>query len=306
MSRFKGIFTPLVSPIHPSGEPDLDSLRRLVVMQIEAGVSGLWAMGTSSEFASFDAQERAEMVSLVVEAGAGRPVIANVSDASTRRAVAHARAAAGAGATAVAATPPYYYPHSQDEVLEHFRSLRDAIDLPLFVYNIPQTVRVRVELPTLFTLIDEGVAAGMKDSQNDLEYMRQVAMRVEETRADFALFAGTRYLIDAAVLVGAVGAIPSIANAFPALCVEAFSRAAAGDFTGAAAVCRRLAALENVAGAVTGGSRNAALLGTIKAVLSGDLVVDFPGLTEPLRNLNPAEIAAVRERIAALEGAGVG
>lgn len=303
MTPYSGIFTPLISPIRPSGEPDLASLRRLVSVQIDAGVAGFWAMGTSSEFASFDGRERAEIVATVVDAAAGRPVIANISDASTRLAIRHARAAASAGASAVAATAPYYFPHSQDEVLAHFRSLREAIDLPLFLYNIPQTVRVRIELPTVFALMRDGTAAGMKDSQNDLEYMRQVAMVAAGEKIEFALFAGTRYLIDAAVLVGAAGAIPSIANAFPRLCVEAYSLASTGDFLGAAALCIRLAALENVAGKVAAGSRNAAILGLIKAVLSGDSVIDSPALTAPLRDLSEAEVEDVRRRVEALEGA---
>lgn len=303
MTRFSGIFTPLISPIRPSGEPDLASLRRLVSVQADAGVRGFWAMGTSSEFASFDVAERAAMVAAVVDGAAGRPVIANVSDASTRLAIRHARAAASAGADAVAATPPYYFPHSQDEVLDHFHALGDAVDLPLFVYNIPQTVRVRVELSTVLALMRDGTAAGMKDSQNDLEYMRQVAMGAAAENLEFALFAGTRYLIDAAVLVGAAGAIPSIANAFPRLCVEAYDRAASGDFVGSSGLCVRLAALENVAGIVEAGSRNAAMLGMIKAVLCGDSVIDTAALTAPLRHLTDAEVEEIHRRVAALEGA---
>lgn len=302
MTQFSGIFTPLISPIRPSGEPDIESLERLVAFQLDAGVHGFWAMGTSSEFAAFDQAERAAMTQAVVEGAAGRPVIANISDASTRRAIQHAWAAANAGAAAVAATPPYYFPHSQDEVLTHFRALRDAIDLPLFVYNIPQTVRVRVELSTLLELMREGTVVGMKDSQNDLEYMRQVAMRATDIGAEFALFAGTRYLIDAAILVGASGAIPSIANAFPRLCVEAYERAASGDFRGSAALCAQLAALENLAGLVSGGSRNAAVLGLVKAVLSGESVIASAALTAPLRDLSDAESQEIRRQVMALEG----
>lgn len=301
MSQFTGIFTPLISPVGNHGGPDMASLRRLVSFQADAGVHGFWTMGTSSEFTAFDVAERASMVETVVEAAAGRPVIANVSDASTRQAVRHARAAASAGAWAVAATPPYYFPHSQDEVAAHFRVLRDAVDVPLFVYNIPQTVRVRVELRTLFALMSDATVAGMKDSQNDLEYMRQVAMRSSELGLDFALFAGTRYLIDAAILVGAAGAIPSIANAFPGLCVDAYGRARAGDFAGAASVCRRLASLENVADLVQSGSRNAAILGLIKALLSGDRVIRSSLLTEPLHDLSDRDLERIRERVAALE-----
>lgn len=302
MTEFRGIFTPLISPVGPSGEPDVASLRRLVSVQVNAGVHGFWAMGTSSEFAAFDTAERAAMTEAVVEGAAGRSVIANISDASTRRAIQHAREAARVGADAVAATPPYYFPHTQDEVLAHFRALRDAIDLPLFVYNIPQTVRVRVELPTLMELMLDGTVAGMKDSQNDLEYMRQVAMRAARAGLQFALFAGTRYLIDAAILVGASGAIPSIANAFPRLCVEAYERAASGDFPGSAALCVRLAALENLAGVASDGSRNAAVLGLIKAVLSGESVIESSALTAPLRDLSEAEAREIRRQVTSLEG----
>jgi 4-hydroxy-tetrahydrodipicolinate synthase len=300
---FRGIFTPLITPVAPDGAPDLDALKRLVQFQSSRNVSGFWAMGTSSEFAAFDASERAVAVEAVASAARGVPVIANVSDAGTRRAIEHGRNAASVGATAIAATPPYYFPHSQDEVEAHFRAIRDAVDLPLFVYNIPQTVRVRVELPTLFRLIRDGVVSGMKDSQNDLEYMRLVAVSVRERGDAFTLFAGTRYLIDAAVLVGADGAIPSIANAFPALCVEAYEHASAGDFRAAAALCERLARLESLALSAGSGSRNAAVLGFVKAVLAGEGVIESPRLTAPLRDLDGDAIEGVIRQVAEMEGA---
>jgi 4-hydroxy-tetrahydrodipicolinate synthase len=268
-----------------------------VAFQVEHGVHGLWANGTSSEFAAFGTDERARAVETVVDAAGGRPVIANVSDAGTKRVIEHAQRSVAAGADAVAATPPFYFPHSQDEVLEHFRAIRAAVDAPLYVYNIPQTVRARVELPTLFRLIDEGVVAGMKDSQNDLEYLRQVAMFVSTGGHDFRLFAGTRYLIDAAVLIGADGAIPSIANAFPWLAVKAFEQAASGDFSGAAATCETLARLENIAAVAVGGSRNAAILALIKTVLWQCDVLASPQVTGPLRNMTSEEQARVAAQV---------
>src|SRR3954451_7535113 len=94
IGRHRGIVTPLISPVTEDEAPDLPSLRRLVEFQISAGVSGLWAMGTTSEFASFDESERAAVIGATVEAAAGRvPVIANVSDASTRLTIRHGRRA---------------------------------------------------------------------------------------------------------------------------------------------------------------------------------------------------------------------
>lgn len=296
--RFHGIFTPLITPITDHQSPDLRSLERLVEYQVAAGVHGLWVMGTTAEFAAFDEDERAALVETVVTCACGRvPVIANVSDASTRLAVRHARRALAAGVDAIAATPPYYYPHSQDEVLAHYREVRAAVDAELFVYNIPQTVRVRVELPTACTLAAEGTVAGIKDSQNDLEWFRQLTLFVRRHGLDFAAFAGTRSLIDAAVLAGAAGAIPSLANAFPSPCVAAYEAAVSGDLAAAADGEAEIIGLESVAAAATEGSRNAAILGFIKAVLCHRGIISNGALTRPLRTPTGEEQALMMSRI---------
>lgn len=303
MTSFRGIFTPLITPITDDEAPDLESLARLVSFQIDNGVHGFWAMGTSAEFASFDEDERAAAISTVVQTARGRvPVIANISDASTRLALRHARGAIAAGADAIAATPPYYYPHSQDEVLAHFRALHDAIDQPLFIYNIPQTVRVRVELPTARTLAAEGTVAGIKDSQNDLEYLRQLALFTRARDLPFAVFAGTRFLIDAGILCGAQGAIPSVANAFPDLCVAAFNAASTGDFATSARIEVRVIEIESVTGLVPEGSRNAAVLALLKTILADRGTIAHPWLTSPLRGLTDDERALVLEQVAQATG----
>lgn len=304
--RFRGIFTPLVTPIQPDEKPDLPSLDRLVDFQLASGVHGLWALGTSSEFASFNETERAAILEAILVANARRcPVIVNVSDASTRLTLRHARHAASLGADAIAATPPYYYPHSQDEVLAHYHAIRDAVDLPLFIYNIPQTVRVRVELPTAKTLMEEGTTAGIKDSQNDLDYFRQLALFARRRGLDVALFAGTRYLIDAGLLVGATGAIPSIANAFPDLCIGAYKAAEDGDFAGSARINDQLADIESITGITRLGSRNAAILGFQKAILHDRGIIAYPCLTSPLRTLDVEERRAMLGRLEALAASAI-
>ncbi len=295
---FRGIFTPLITPILESGSPDLPSLEQLVDFQIEHGVHGLWAMGTSAEFAAFDEHERESAVSAVVRQTAGRvAVIANISDAGTRLVIRHGQHALAAGVTAVAATPPYYYPHSQDELIEHYRAIRSAIDLPLFIYNIPQTVRVRLELTTAKQLLTEGTVQGIKDSQNDLEWFRQLALFARHSDHQFALFAGTRHLIDAAVLAGADGAIPSVANAFPGLCVRVYELATQGDFLAAAAVEASIIGVEALNTQVGAGSRNAATLGLLKAILCHRGVISSPALSAPLRQLALTEVDAILRQL---------
>ncbi|GAC1444190.1 MAG: dihydrodipicolinate synthase family protein [Chloroflexota bacterium] len=305
-TSFQGIFTPLVTPLCSDESPDLSSLRRLVDYQIANGVHGIWAMGTSAEFASFNAEERFSANNAVVETVAGRvPVIVNVSDASTRMAVRHAHRVAALDIDAIAATPPYYYPHTQDELLTHYRALRAEVNKPLFLYNIPQTVRVRLELSTVKTLIEEGVVQGIKDSQNDLEWVRQLALFVARKCPDFAVFAGTRHLIDAAVLAGAVGAIPSAANAFPDLCVQTYSAAVSGDYQTAATFAAKIVDLESITGSLPLGSRNAAVLGLLKLVLYRRGIIEHPLLTSPLRCMDSEEQRMAYDNVERLISAGV-
>ncbi|HEX8919177.1 MAG TPA: dihydrodipicolinate synthase family protein [Chloroflexota bacterium] len=305
MSRIaglQGIVTPLITPIDRDESLDCASLTRLVQYQLQAGVGGLWVMGTSAEFAGFSTIERMAALDCVLATTKGQvPVICNVSAAATREAIVLGRGAAKSGADAIAVTPPYYYPHSQDEVLAHCRALRDAVDLPLFIYNIPQTVRVRVELSTAYALITDGTVSGVKDSQNDLEWFRQVTTFASRNRPDFVAFAGTRYLIDAAVLAGAAGAIPNIANIFPELCIATFQSAASGDFAASAGMSQHIMELENAA-AFDGGSRNARSLGAIKALLVRKGVIDSAALTTPLRSPSEVEMQDLYRRVDQLLG----
>lgn len=280
---YRGIFTPLVTPVDEDEAPDLESLRRLVDFQLEKGIHGLWVMGTTGEFASFDEGERSAAAEAVVERARGRvPVIVNVSDAATRLVVRHVRRAQEAGADAVAVTPPYYYPHSQGELLRHFRAVADSSELPVFIYNIPQTVRVKVALQTAITLATEGTVTGIKDSQNDLEWFRQLVLALKERGiGGFTAFAGTRQLIDAAMLAGASGAVPSIANSHPDLCVKVFEAADAGDFAGASRLEDQVVEIESRIVAQTG-SNNANVIGAIKAALQKRGVLSSATITGPL------------------------
>jgi 4-hydroxy-tetrahydrodipicolinate synthase len=289
-TAYEGIFTPLVTPITSDETPDLPSLRRLVDYQIDHDVHGLWVLGTSGEFASFTTDERAAVAAAAVDAARGRvPVVVNVSDASTRGAIRHALAASVAGADAIAATPPYYYPHSQDELLDHYHRIRSTVDLPLFIYNIPQTVKVRVELQTATTLAADGTVVGIKDSQNDLEWFRQLTMYTYGHGILFSAFIGTRYLIDAGLMMGANGAIPSIANAFPDLAVGAYDAILTKDLARADACERQVMQIEALPLAHPAGSRNAVILGFLKAVLHERGIIASPDLTGPLRNFTALE-----------------
>ena len=304
LTPFGGIFCPMVTPLNHDETIDQASLRRLIDFLIDGGLHGLWVMGTTGEFALLPEAERARAVAVTVEQVAGRvPVIANVGDSSTELALRHARHAVEAGADALACTPPHYYLHSMDEVISHYRTLKEAFpEQPLFIYNIPQTVKVRMTLEATLQLAREGTASGIKDSQNDLQWFRTLAATIhqEQRESQFRLFLGTRTLIDVGIVAGAHGAIPANANVVPRACVLAYEGARSGDWASARsaqALATRYDDLANVAGA---GSTNAATLSSLKHVLLSWGIIDHPTVARPSRSLIPDEVAELKRRLQAL------
>ena len=301
LERLHGIIPPILTPVTEGGSIDLASLRRLIEFQIGEGVHGIWVLGTTGEFASFTRRERAEAIEAAVDQARGRvPVVANISDAGTRLAIENARDAAAAGADAIALLPPYYYVNEQDELLEHFRAVRAAVDLPLLAYNIPQNVKAKFGVETILKLGAEGAIVGLKDSQNDLDWFRQVMTGARERGVKLRGFLGTRYLIDAGLLAGAHGAIPGIANVAPRLCVECYEAAKAGDFTRSDELTAKLIKVTKLGGLAKGGSVTAGNFATMKVALKQMGVLSTGLVSAPLRNLTADEEARVAEMVQAL------
>src|SRR5579859_7240019 len=288
-SRLVGIFVPMLTPLFADESVDIVSMRRLVDFLVGAGVHGIWAMGTTGEFAALPESERARAVEATVDQVAGRvPVIANIGDSSTGLALRHAGHAVAAGADALALTPPHYYLHSMDEMLTHFRTLKGAFpELPLLIYNIPQTVKVKMSLATTLQLAREGTVQGIKDSQNDLRWFRSLAhaIRADGLEDQFRLFLGTRILIDAGRVIGAHGAIPATSNVAPAAAAETWEASLRGDFHLAGQAQEVVMGYEDLVSVAHGGSAEAASFSSMKVILREWGVIADARLTRPLRSL---------------------
>lgn len=100
LTSLSGIVPPILTPLMPDGQVDLRSLMRLTRYLMINGVHGIWACGTTGEFACIDAEEREHVTGTIVDTLDDRlPVIANVSDCSTRLTIGHARAPSPLGPT---------------------------------------------------------------------------------------------------------------------------------------------------------------------------------------------------------------
>jgi 4-hydroxy-tetrahydrodipicolinate synthase len=300
-ASFRGIFPPVMTPMLPDETPDLASLERLLGFLLDQGVHGFWVLGTTGEFPTMDVHERESVLETAVKFATGRvPVIAGICDASTKLAIRHGQAALRAGVDAVAVTPPYYYPNSQDELLAHYRAVREGVNLPLFIYNFPQMVKVKLEVKTAVQLADEGTVIGIKDSQNDLQWYRDTALATQAKGIDFRMFAGTRSLIDASILAGGHGAIPSVSNIAPAACVATYEAAARGDYATAAEQQTLVIKWDSLPSVAQGGSPNGASFSAMKVILKSWGIIEHDTVSQPLRSLTASERAELVRRVAEL------
>ncbi|MFJ9749791.1 dihydrodipicolinate synthase family protein [Streptomyces chartreusis] len=302
-----GVVPPVCTPLTPDREVDVPSLRRLIDHLIQGGVHGLFVLGSTSEVAYLTDRQRRLVVDTAVRHAAGRlPVLAGVIDMTTPRVLDHVHEVTEAGADAVVATAPFYARTHPAEIAHHYRLIATACPVPVIAYDLPSGVHTKLPAEVVLDLAAEGVLAGLKDSSGDLAGFREVVMGVRN-RPDlkgFSVLTGSELIVDAALAVGADGAVPGLANVDPAGYVRLERLYRSGDRESARAEQERLCALF---GMVTvgdpermGGSSSA--LGAFKAALHLRGVIDCPATAEPQVPLSPEEVERVGKFLA---GAGL-
>jgi 4-hydroxy-tetrahydrodipicolinate synthase len=304
--EIRGVIVPILTPLNNDETVDVPSLRRLVNYLIDSGAHGIWVSGTTGEFANLSDEQRLISIETVVDEVAGRvPIIGNVSGASTQLSLNMALAVQEMGLDGVAVTPPYYYPNAQDELLDHYRYISDRSGVPLWVYNIPSTVKTAVAPSTVATLAREGAVVGIKDSSGAGELLAELNILCEQGDLKLMRFLGTVFRITVAGGVGVDGVIPGLAN----LAANASARGWEAGEAGDAATVRECNAKLLIAGKIAtlakGGGANAASFAAMKSALKMMGVLDNDTVSRPLRPLTEDEkkgIPAILEELGLSNG----
>ena len=167
-SPFKGAITALVTPFK-GGVIDEEAFVALVERQIAGGVHGLVPVGTTGETSTLSHDEHRRVVELCVQTTRGRvPVIAGAGSNSTAEAIALAGHAKAVGADAALVVTPYYNRPSQEGLYGHYAAINEAVQLPVFVYNVPSRTAVDISNETLARLAQLPNIVGVKDATGDL------------------------------------------------------------------------------------------------------------------------------------------
>lgn len=288
--RIKGVMVPIITPFTDDEKIDFKSLRRLIDYILDNGVHGIWAAGTTGEFSALEDSDRISAIEAVVDQVRGRvPVIANISAPSTELAVKLGISLKNVAVDGIAATPPYYYPNAQDELLDHFRYIKEKTALPLWVYNIPVTVKTAVAPTTTMQLTQEGTVIGIKDSSGSGELHAQLVTMCKQTGTDLYRFLGSMFRISTSGALGAHGVIPNMANLIPAISSAAWEAGEAQDVLTAKHYDELLIKSIKIQNLANGGGDNAAKLAGVKSALASLGVIDHDHISRPLRPLTDEE-----------------
>lgn len=225
-----GVITPLVTPLTTGGEVDVKALESFVDYQLEAGVNGLFVLGSSGEAPYLTDAQRHTVVATVTRSARGRvPVLAGALDMTAPRVITQAQLAKDAGADFAVIAPPNYAIASDDEVVEHYRTVGQAVGIPLVAYDIPSRSHRRLGLEIIPRLAKEQLVRAVKDSSGDVIGMRKLLGRMPDD-SSVGVFIGSELAVDLGVFIGCVGAVPGLANVDPHGYVRIHELARAGKW----------------------------------------------------------------------------
>ena len=289
MSDFRGVYPAFLTPMTGDGRLNESAFREVMEFNIQQGAHGFWVAGGTGESVLLDDAENMRIAEIAADQARGRAKnIMHVGSPTTKRSAAMAENAARAGVDAICCVPPYFYARSDDEIVEHYRTVAAAADLPFFVYNIPKATGVEVK-PDLMRKIQDRVPqlAGLKHSPMDITNIREFA------KMGLSCFVGHSHLMLPALTIGAVGCIDGPPNIAPELWVELWDAYVAGDL-GRAERAQDRATQLNVLVDRFG------LHATVKAAIGERLGIDCGDPRPPGRPISPEGMAEVARTLAAL------
>ena len=241
---FQGSYTVAVTPFtEEHQEVDIDALKAFLDWQLDVGVPGIIALGTTGEFLTINDDERRLIVDTYVSHIAGRiPVLVGTMNAHTPTAVRYSREAQEQGADGLMILPPYYYTPTEDEIFNYYAAISEAVSIPIMLYNNPVTsnVDMSADLVARMCRAFENVRY-IKESSQDLGRVRDV---IEASDGVMNVYAGER-VVDS-YLLGAVGYVNPYGNYIPRASARIFDLLEEGRIDDALKVQRLIDAIDHI------------------------------------------------------------
>lgn len=212
-TNWRGVFPAAVTFFRDDQSLDIAGTLKHLDRLIASGSHGLILLGTVGENCSIEAHEKRELLKAAVDHVAGRvPVLTGVAEYTTSLACRMAQDAAKIGLDGLMVLPAMVYPSDAGETIAHYRSVARATDLPIMVYNNPISYKVDITPEMFADLADERTLVAIKESS---ENVRRITDLTNVVGDRYALWCGVDDLALESLLLGAVGWVSGLVNAFP-------------------------------------------------------------------------------------------
>ncbi|WP_194791809.1 dihydrodipicolinate synthase family protein [Pseudomonas sp. UFMG81] len=238
-TEFHGIIGYTITPFSQDGEQlDLPALGQSIDRLIEDGVHAIAPLGSTGEGAYLSDSEWQQVAQYSLERINKRvPSIVSVSDLTTAGAVRRARFAQQHGADAVMVLPAAYWKLSEAEILQHYRTIGAAIDLPVMLYNNPATSGTDMPVELILRIVREVENVTMvKESTGDIQRMHKLQLLGE---GQVPFYNGCNPLALEAFVAGAKGWCTAAPNLIPELNLRLYDAVLAGELEQAKALFYR-------------------------------------------------------------------
>jgi 4-hydroxy-tetrahydrodipicolinate synthase len=226
--NWRGVYPAATTQFHADQSLDAAGTARQAEALLRAGVHGLIMLGTVGENCSLDYAEKLEVLRTVVGQVAGRvPVLTGVAECTTAGACRFAADAQKAGVDGLMVLPAMVYKSDPRETVAHFRAVARATALPILCYNNPVSYGVDITPAMFAELVDEPRFVAIKESS---ENVRRITDLKNACGDRYLLFCGVDDLILESIVLGAVGWVAGLVNAFPEESVRLWDLATAGRY----------------------------------------------------------------------------
>ena len=223
---WQGVFPALMTEFTADGALDLESTQRHIQSCLDAGIEGLVMLGTLGENPSLTPDEKEQVLRAAVEVTAGKiPVLSGVAEYTTAFGIEFVRRAERAGCAGLMALPCMVYQQDSLEAITHFKTLAQATDLPIMIYNNRVAYKVDLSPADFVTLADVENIVAVKESSHD---SRRITDMFNEVGDRYVIFCGVDDLVLENALFGARGWVCGLVNTFPKEAVQLFKLARAG------------------------------------------------------------------------------
>lgn len=233
---WQGVYPAATTQFTQSLAIDHDATQKVQSALVDDGVDGLIILGTCGENNSLEADEKLAVLKGAVEAVGGRvPLVAGVSEFTTKRAIEYAKAAEAIGIDALMLLPCMVYVPKVEELEAHFRAVAEATSLPIMLYNNPPAYRVNVDFDTLARLEDVPNIVAIKESAPDPRRFTDLINRFGDR---YTVMAGLDDVALEGLMLGASGWVSGLTSAFPRESVALVAAQRRGDYAEALRIYR--------------------------------------------------------------------